>query len=252
MRPTLRGLGFRRRDGGRWCAIPSSVSAELMATLDFDWLCIDAQHGLMSYEQLLGMVQAVQITGTATFVRVQWNDPGEIGRALDAGAQGVVVPMVDSPEAARKAVRHVRLSPRGRAQLGADRNQLYDPAFTPAVGNRRAICAVMLESQEAIERAEEIVAVPGVDAVYLGSFDLSVSYGLPPGGLLVGDAHWQLFEDVAQACENHGVVAGSHCPDVKSALRFRAAGYRMLNIAGALVSYAGGGSRGSGSHERLW
>src|SRR4051812_13135015 len=96
---------------GGWCSIPSPISAELMSRAGFDWLCIDAQHGLMGYETMLGMIQAIGITRTPGLVRVAWNDPGLIGRALDVGAEGVIVPMVNSPEEAARAVSACRYAP---------------------------------------------------------------------------------------------------------------------------------------------
>lgn len=217
---------------GGWCAIPSPVTAELMSRLGFDWLCIDTQHGLIGYLEMLSMVQAIGIVGTPTLVRVARNDSGLIGRALDAGAHGVVVPMVGTPDDARGAVQACRYPPEGYRSWGPIRNTLADPEFTPAKGNEKAACVVMLETREAIEDVEAIVSVPGIDAVYLGTMDLSVSHGLAPQEL-VSDLKYQgLFDSVAEACERHGVVAGAHCPDASTAQRFGDRGYRMLNVDG--------------------
>src|ERR671936_1513412 len=89
---------------GGWCVIPGSFSAELMGRSGFDWVCLETQHGLIGYDQMVTMLQALAITGTPAFVRVRWNEPGEIMNALDAGAQGVIVPMINSPEEARLAI----------------------------------------------------------------------------------------------------------------------------------------------------
>src|SRR2546422_11694400 len=89
---------------GGWCLIPNSFSAELMGRFGFDWVCIDAQHGMIGYDQMLGMLQALSITGTPSIVRVAWNAPSDIMKALDAGANGVIVPMVNSREEAIAAV----------------------------------------------------------------------------------------------------------------------------------------------------
>jgi 4-hydroxy-2-oxoheptanedioate aldolase len=103
---------------GGWCTLPSAFSAELMGRSGFDWVCIDTQHGLVGYDQMVLMLQGLAITGTPAFVRVRWNEPGEIMKALDAGAQGVVVPMVNSAEEAVSAVAASRYPPRATAPGG--------------------------------------------------------------------------------------------------------------------------------------
>jgi 4-hydroxy-2-oxoheptanedioate aldolase len=232
-------LRERWRDGsgptyGGWCAIPSAVSAELLSRLGFDWLCVDVQHGLIDYSEMLSMVQAIAIAGTPTLVRVPWNEPGAIGRALDAGADGAIIPMVDSPEDAERAVAAARYAPAGTRSWGPIRRTLADPSWAPERANELTCCVVMLETRQAIEGVEEIVSVPGVDAIYIGTMDLSVSYGYAPLELATNPEHQGVFEGVAAACARHGVIAGAHCPDVAVAARFRELGYRMLNVAGDL------------------
>jgi len=102
---TLRELWDRGEPTvGGWCVIPSPFAAELMGRAGYDWVCIDTQHGVIGYDQMLPMLQALSATGTPAFVRVPWNQPSDIMKALDAGAEGVIVPMVSSEEEARRAV----------------------------------------------------------------------------------------------------------------------------------------------------
>ncbi len=203
-----------------------------MSRAGFDWLCIDAQHGLMDYAQTLAMIQAISIVGTPALVRVCWNEPGEIGRALDAGAQGVVVPMINTPDEAERAVAACRYPPEGRRSWGPIRHALAADGFSPQVGNRLAACAVMIETREAVSGIDAILEVPGIDAVYLGPMDLSVSYGLNPGGLLASTEGEAIFRSIVAACERRGVAPGTHCPDLEAARRFRDLGFRMLNVSG--------------------
>src|SRR5207237_3503329 len=128
---------------GAWCVIPGSFTAEAVAAAGFDWVCIDAQHGLIGYQEMLGMLQAVAGTGVPSRVRVPWNDPGWIMKALDAGAAGVRVPMVNTPEEAEAAVGACRYPPQGFRSWGPTRASLHAPTFSPETANRSVLCAVM-------------------------------------------------------------------------------------------------------------
>src|SRR5438034_9539457 len=139
---------------GGWCVMPSAFSAELMARCGFDWLCIDTQHGLIGYDQMTLMLQAVAITGTPAFVRVPWNQPDHIMKALDAGAQGVIVPMVDNEEDARAAVRAAKYPPLGTRSWGPIRAALDVPDYSPETANRRTIVAVMIETPGGVENLD--------------------------------------------------------------------------------------------------
>src|SRR5262245_3063933 len=108
-KPTLRELWNRRQPMiGGWCAMPSAIGAELLGAAGFDWVVIDTQHGLIGYEDLPVMLPALSFAGVPAIVRVPWNEPAAIMKALDAGAQGIIVPMVNSPEEARAAVEACR------------------------------------------------------------------------------------------------------------------------------------------------
>jgi 4-hydroxy-2-oxoheptanedioate aldolase len=215
---------------GGWCVIPSAFSAELMGRSGFDWVCVDTQHGLVGYDQMAVMIQALSITGTPAFVRVPWNNPGDIMKALDAGAQGVIVPMVNSAAEARQAVGACRYPPEGYRSWGPIRAALGVDGYSPATGNRRVVLAVMIETVAGVAAAEEIVAVPGVDAVYVGPNDLAVTHGMAPAADGYDERHAQVIERILAACQSHGVVAGIHCGSVETALRWRERGFRMFNV----------------------
>ena len=135
---------------GAWCSIGSSYVAELLGSCGFDWICIDLQHGFAGLESLLPMIQAAAITQTPVLARVPRLDAGLIGRALDAGAAGVIVPMVNSAADAREAVRACRYPPDGVRSWGPARLTLADPAYTAQRANSQVQCLVMVETLAAV------------------------------------------------------------------------------------------------------
>src|SRR6188472_3307480 len=132
-------LDSRATTIGGWCAIPSAFSAEVLACAGFDWVCIDMQHGLIGYDQMTAMIQALDARGVATLVRVEWNEPSPIMKALDTGAQGVIVPMVNSATEAVAATRACRYPPLGHRSWGPVRASLGDTSFDPESANRRVV-----------------------------------------------------------------------------------------------------------------
>jgi 4-hydroxy-2-oxoheptanedioate aldolase len=215
---------------GGWCSIPSSFSAELMGDLGFDWICIDTQHGIIGYEQMVGMLQGLSITGTPAIVRVSENSSGEIMKALDAGATGVIVPMVNSPDEAKAAVGACRYPTAGYRSWGPTRAALHVPDFNPAAANRAVICTVMIETVEAVKGLEEILDVPGIDAVFIGPNDLAVSNGLEPDFTARNPAHRQQIETILESCKRHQIVAGIFCGNAAMGIQWRDAGFQMLAL----------------------
>ncbi len=219
---------------GAWLSIPSSFSAEVMAHQGFDWVCIDMQHGVIDYQVALTMLQAIGATETIPIVRVPWNEPGIIGKVLDAGAMGVIIPMVNSVEEAKQAVAACRYFPQGSRSFGPTRAAYYAGSDYFGGANEQIACIPMIETKQAVERLDEILAVPGIDAVYVGPADLSITLGLPPGMANAG-----AFEEarvlIAKKCAEHGVTAGIHA-NAGLAEKHAAAGYRMITISGDAVA----------------
>lgn len=216
---------------GGWCTIPSAFSAELMGRSGFDWVCIDTQHGLVGYDQMVPMLQALAITATPAFVRVAWNQPDHIMRALDAGAQGVVVPMVSSADEARAAVAAVKYPPLGTRSWGPIRAALDVEDYSSEVANRRTIVAVMIETPGGMQNLDAILSVPGVDAVYVGPSDLALGHGMSPTMAVSEPEHEALILTVADACRRHGIVAGIHCDSIETVRRWHAHGYGMFTVS---------------------
>jgi 4-hydroxy-2-oxoheptanedioate aldolase len=215
--------------------MPSAFAAELMGRSGFDWACIDTQHGLVGYDQMALMLQALDLTGTPAFVRVRWNEPGEIMKALDAGAQGVIVPMINSPEEARLAISAARYPPEGSRSWGPIRAALGVEGYSPEAANRRTLVAIMIETAEGLANTEDILSVPGIDAVYVGPNDLAVSHGMPPSATAENPEHAELIQSILAACRRHAVVAGIHCGNLETAQRWLEAGFGMINVGSDAV-----------------
>ncbi len=217
---------------GAWLSNPSSISAEAMAHQGFDWLCIDMQHGLIDYQVAVTMIQAINTTAAVPFVRVPWNEPGIIGKMLDAGALGVIIPMVNSPEEARAAVAACRYFPDGARSFGPTRLGYAYGADYFGQANDVVACIPMIETGRALDQLDEILAVPGIDAVYVGPADLSITLGQQPR--MDNDG---AFEDarlkIARACEAKGITAGIHA-NAQLAPKHAAAGYRMITVSSDL------------------
>jgi 4-hydroxy-2-oxoheptanedioate aldolase len=218
---------------GGWCVVPGSFTAELMARAGFDWICVDVQHGVIGYHDMLHMLQAVAVTGVPAMVRVPWNDPAWIMKALDAGAAGVIVPTINTPEEAEAAAGACRYPPDGYRSWGPTRVALGIPDYSPELANRSVMCAVMVETVSAIDRLEEIVEVKGVDAVFIGPSDFAVSMGLPPRS--DEPEHRRRLEGVPAICQSHDVVAGIACGSGELLERWRHAGYTMLAAPSDMV-----------------
>jgi len=216
---------------GAWISLRDPVVAEIAATSGFDYVCVDMQHGLSDLDITIGMLQAMARTPTVPIVRVPWNEQGIIGRVLDAGALGVIIPMVNSPEEARRAVDSCRYAPAGTRSFGplvagARHGADY---FTRA--NETVACMPMIETKQAVEAIDDILGVEGIDAVYIGPADLSITYGLPPAMDNPDDAFVNALETVVAACQRHGVVPGIHSSAALAGKR-AAGGFRLITVSG--------------------
>ena len=193
---------------GAWLTMPSSVAAEIMSRLGFDWLTIDLQHGLIGYSDAVRMLQAMSASDTVPLARVPWNEPGIIGKVLDAGAQGVVIPMVNTRTEAEAAVAACRYRPEGRRSFGPMRAALVHGSGYYDAANREICCMPMIETEEAVSNLDEILTVGGIDAVFVGPADLSVSLGLDPSKGPETERFAEAFDAILAGCARHGIVVG--------------------------------------------
>jgi 4-hydroxy-2-oxoheptanedioate aldolase len=239
-RNTLRDTWARGATGiGGWLSLREPLIAEAASTLDLDYVCIDMQHGLSDISDVFALLQAMSPNRPTPIVRVPWNEPGIIGRSLDMGALGVIVPMVNSVEEARAAVAACRYAPVGRRSVGpVVPNQRYGAGYF-AAANERVLCIPMIETEVAVSRIDDILSVPGIDAIYVGPSDLAVSMGLMPGLDQADERFAAAISTVLGACARHGIVAGIHGSAGVAAKR-HAQGFRMITVATDLVSAIGG------------
>jgi len=215
-----------------------SVVIEAVADIGLDFLCVDLQHGMLEYRDMVAVFTALAHGDTTPVVRVPANEPAAIGRVLDAGAIGVIVPMVNSAADAKAAVAACRYAPTGGTRsYGPIRSRvIYGNDYSETV-NDRVLCIPQIETAEAVAHADEIMAVPGVAAVYVGPTDLSLTLGLPPNLDNPGPFNAAL-DDVVAAARRHNVVPGVHASTALAAAR-QASGFRMITIANDLAMIVG-------------
>jgi 4-hydroxy-2-oxoheptanedioate aldolase len=236
-------LRDRERLLGYWVVCDNPVGTERIAGVGYDYVCVDGQHGLLDYAGWLAALTAIDAaggsgagsaSGSAGMVRVPSNDPAWIGRALDAGARGVIVPLVNSAEEAAAAVWACRYPPRGVRSYGPMRSGLrVGPA--PAEADEQVACVVMIETVGGLADVEEICAVEGLDGVYVGPSDLTLALGgRMPGDPAVMDVFDTAIETVMTAAERAGVGCGMHCPDGVTAARWLGAGFTFATVSSDL------------------
>lgn len=213
---------------GCWLSIPSVVSAESSGRQPVDYVCIDTQHGAIDYLTSVSMIQAILLGGGTPIVRVPWNEQGIIGKTLDAGAHGVIVPMVNTRAEAEAVVRSARYVPDGARSWGPVMASMRH-ADNRAWANETIAVIPMIETREAIANLDEILAVPGIDAIYVGPADLSISLGLEPSGNADESVLDEALATIVDACTRHGVVPGIHSTGALTARR-REQGFKMITI----------------------
>jgi 4-hydroxy-2-oxoheptanedioate aldolase len=164
-----------------WLSIPSSFSAEVMANQGWDSLTIDMQHGLIDYPNAVTMLQAISTTNTMPMARVNWNEPGQIMKILDAGCYGVICPMVSNRIEAEKFIQACQYPPKGYRSFGPIRASIYGGADYAKNANEEILKLAMIETKEALEKLNEILDTPNLDGIYIGPADLSLAIGEEPG-----------------------------------------------------------------------
>lgn len=210
---TIPSLKDRWREGpalGAWMFLREPMTAEAAARAGYDYVTVDLQHGIASEAEALAMMQAVEAAGAIPVARVATNHPMTIGRALDAGALAVIVPMVNDADAAREAVAACRYAPTGTRSFGpVAAISRYTDDYA-RVANDIICCLVMIETVEALANIDDILSVPGVDGVYVGPVDLSLTLGLPPKTDHDDPRFTDAIDTILAACQRHGIVPGIH------------------------------------------
>lgn len=224
---------------GTWLALPSPEAAEYVSQLGFDWLVVDTEHNPVDIRTLALMFSAMAASATAPMVRIPWNNGENFKRVLDAGAWGVVVPMVNSREEAEQAVSASRYAPQGSRSVGGGR---FPMSFQTGAedyfrnANDNVLVVLQIEHIKGVENADAILSVPGVDACFIGPNDLAASMGLGLGVPLESDqpALVEAIAEIRNACVRNGVSPGIHCSGAGGVNQRIAEGFQFCALASEL------------------
>ena len=225
---------------GTWLTLCSPVAAESMAHVGWDWLVVDVEHSPVGFDTMVNCFRAAQLGGAAPMARVPWNDTIWIQRTLDAGALGLVVPMVNSAEDARGVVGNMRYATKGQRSFGSSRVASYVDGDYRTWADEHLAVIVMIETIQAVEQAEAILAVDGVVGCFIGPNDLALSMALTQKDTGPGTEHEAAMMEVLAAAKKTGKAAGKHCYNATEvSLRIRQ-GFQFLALMsdGALMTKA--------------
>jgi 4-hydroxy-2-oxoheptanedioate aldolase len=224
-----------------WCGIPDSFAAEVMAHMGWDSIVVDLQHGVVDYQAMVRMLQAISTTSVVPLVRVPWNDPAMIMKALDAGAYGIICPMVNSRPECEAFVGACRYAPRGYRSSGPVRASLYGGPDYHAKADDEIVTLAMIETRQALENVDVIAATPELDALYVGPSDLSLSLGHGPGQDKGDDYMMAALKKILAAAKKHKIKACMHTVGTDFARKMVAMGFDFVTVSNdiRLLSSAG-------------
>src|SRR5678815_1569245 len=223
-----------------WLSISHPFTAEVMARQGFDALNVDMQHGLTDMANLWPMLQAISQTETVPVVRVAWNDPAAIMKALDLGAYGIIVPLVNNAKEAAQAVAACRYPPVGMRSNGPVRAVHYGGSDYVANANNEIVVMAMIETKEGIANLDAICATKGLDAVYIGPADLSFALGLPPRGDNPDPLHMATCDKILAAAHKAGIKCVMHCASAAFASGAVKRGFDMIMLTSDLACMIAG------------
>ena len=215
---------------GSWIQLGHVGVAEIMALAGFDWLVVDLEHSVISIETAADLIRVIDSCGVVPLVRLTSNDPNQIKRVMDAGAHGVVVPMVNCAADAAQAVAALHYAPRGTRGVGLARAQGYGNNFKDYLAwlNTNGVVIVQIEHKDAVENLESILSVPGVDGFMIGPYDLSCSLGV--AGEFEHPKFLSAIKQIREIGANLGVCAGLHIvePNLDTLTQTLQEGYRFI------------------------
>ena len=218
-----------------WLSNPSTASAEVMAHLGWDSLTIDMQHGLIDYTNALPMLQTISSTDVVPLARVNWNEPGQIMKILDAGCYGVICPMVSNKKEAERFVQACMYPPQGYRSFGPIRGLIYGGSDYPDHANDEILKLAMIETKESIEKLDEIMSTPGVDGIYIGPADLSLAIGEKPS--FDKPENTKAYSEILRVLEHakkNKIFAGIHNGTPEYATKMIEKGFNFVTIASDL------------------
>jgi len=216
-----------------WLSMPNSISAEITARQDFDSITIDLQHGLNDYQAALGMLQALEVGSATPMARVPWLEPGIIMKLLDAGALGIICPMINTPEDAENLVRYASYAPRGARSFGPTRAIMAHGVDYASKANGQVVTFAMIETVQALNNVDAIVATPDLSGVYIGPSDLSLSMGHTPKLDQDERPVVEAIKAILAAAKKAGIRAGIHTISTDYAKEMIKLGFDLVTIGGS-------------------
>jgi 4-hydroxy-2-oxoheptanedioate aldolase len=218
-----------------WLSVGNAFTAEIMAAQGYDSICVDIQHGALDYSDVLPMFQAMRASGMTLLARVPWLEPGIIMKALDAGAYGVVCPMINTAEQAAEFVSYMRYPPLGQRSFGPTRANFSAGANYAQEANGEMLAFAMVETAEAMENLDAIAATPGLDGIYVGPADLTFSLmqgSLAPAFDREEPEMIEALKKIVAACKKKNIRAALHCGTPEYAVRAIEWGFNMTTVSG--------------------
>ena len=214
-----------------WLSVPSSFSAEIMANQGWDSVTIDMQHGLIDYPNAVSMLQSISTTNTTPLARVNWNEPGQIMKILDAGCYGVICPMVSNRKEAEKFVQACQYPPKGYRSFGPIRASIYGGSDYVKHADNEILKLAMIETKEALEKLDEILETPNLDGIYIGPADLSLSVGEEPGfDKPENSKAYNEILRILEAAKKKELLAGIHNGTPEYAKKMIDKGFNMVTV----------------------
>jgi 4-hydroxy-2-oxoheptanedioate aldolase len=236
--PTLSTFGQLRKglDAGKkfvnaFCSAPSAIMAEFIARQGLDSITIDLQHGLIDYQTALTMLQATAGAGVPAICRVPWNDPIPVMKALDAGFEAIICPMINNREEAEKFASYARYAPRGVRSFGPTRSlNVFGPSYTEAA-NDQIVTFAMIETEAAVSHLEDILAVPEIDGIYIGPADLTLSMGYTPSIMVTEQKVIEAIEHIRLVTKQKNKFVGIHCSSGAAVSEMLGRGFDLATIS---------------------
>ena len=214
-----------------WLQIPNSFTAELMANQNWDSLTLDLQHGVIDYPNAVGMLQAISSTKVVPMARVNWNEPGQIMKILDAGAYGIICPMVSNKKEAENFVNACMYPPNGYRSYGPIRGLVYGGPDYADEANNEILKFAMIETKESLENLDEIMKTPGLDGIYIGPADLSLAIGQKPSfDKPEGDPVYDVIMNILEHAKKNKLIAGIQNGQPEYAEKMIKKGFQLVTI----------------------
>ena len=214
-----------------WLQIPNSFTAELMANQNWDSLTLDMQHGVIDYSNAVGMLQAISTTKVVPMARVNWNEPGQIMKILDAGAYGIICPMVSNKKEAENFVNACMYPPNGYRSYGPIRGLVYGGSDYADESNNEILKFAMIETKESLDNLDEIMKTPGLDGIYIGPADLSLAIGQKPSfDKPEGDPVYDVIMKILEHAKKNNIVAGIQNGKPEYAEKMINKGFQLVTI----------------------